>query len=63
MSAKEIAAAMAVAAGQNLVQALVAHGLDSPATQQAAALADTAHDHAQTAGCTRADYQAARNNR
>ncbi|MFJ9810689.1 hypothetical protein ACIRTB_20920 [Streptomyces sp. NPDC101158] len=63
MSAKETAAALAVAAGQNLVHTVTTHGPASAQAQQAASLADTALTHAQGTGCTPADYQAARNNR
>uniref|UniRef100_UPI003F493C94 hypothetical protein n=1 Tax=Streptomyces sp. CA-141956 TaxID=3240051 RepID=UPI003F493C94 len=61
MFSKQTAAAVAVAAGQNLHDTLIAHGADHPDTQQAANDAETAMDAAKAAGCTPADYQAARN--
>ncbi|GAA2770334.1 hypothetical protein XF35_41070 [Streptomyces platensis subsp. clarensis] len=63
MSQKDIAAALAVAAGQHFTRTLAEHGPDSPEVQEAVALADNALDYAEDAGCTKADYQAARINR
>ncbi|MEU9998112.1 hypothetical protein [Streptomyces sp. NPDC050848] len=55
------AAAAAVAAGQHLVTVAAQHGPASPQAQQAATAASYAVDLAEDAGCTRTDYDNARN--
>ncbi|MFE5482993.1 hypothetical protein [Streptomyces sp. NPDC056527] len=57
------AAAVAVAAGQYLVTVAQQHGPNAPETQQAAATVSQVLDLAEAAGCTRTDYDNARNTR
>ncbi|MFI2225234.1 hypothetical protein [Streptomyces fradiae] len=63
MTSKQHLAALAVAAGRDMVRIGAQHGIESDAAQHAAHLASVAADAAEAAGCTPADYAHARADR
>ncbi|MFE1575291.1 hypothetical protein [Streptomyces fradiae] len=60
MPSKQHLAALAVAAGRDMVRAAAEHGIGSAAAQTAARVADRTARAAEAAGCTAADYDRAR---
>ncbi|WP_411574171.1 hypothetical protein [Streptomyces fradiae] len=60
MPSKQHLAALAVAAGRDMVRVAAEHGIGSAAARLAAAVADRAARAAEQAGCTAADYAHAR---
>ncbi|OEJ96230.1 hypothetical protein [Streptomyces thermolilacinus] len=60
MTSKQQLAALAVAAGRDMVRIGAQHGIHSDIAKQAAHLADKAARAAEAAGCAPADYARAR---